>query len=239
MSSEASDARVTGRSHRLIASRFPTVGVFDDIATDAEELKAAFLLEAATNDRMTTLVRRITLFSPGDIPHGPTASLVMAAFLHADERGGRFTDGRLGGWYAALELETALAETIHHATRRLSLSDGGFPNTIEMRELIADIDADLIDLRGQRETRRDLYDPDHYQASQAFAALSRWPASGRGANGIVYDSVRREEGTCVCLFRPSLVPLPVIQGDHFRYSWDAAGEIRVSKISSVDFAFSA
>ena len=41
-------ARVTARTHRLIASRFPTVGVFDDIADSEEELRVAFLLEDLT-----------------------------------------------------------------------------------------------------------------------------------------------------------------------------------------------
>ena len=44
-------ARFTARTHRLIASRFPTVGVFDDIADSEEELRVAFLLEDLTNRR--------------------------------------------------------------------------------------------------------------------------------------------------------------------------------------------
>ncbi len=38
-------ARIREATHRLIASRFPTVGVFDDLATGRDELEIAFLLE--------------------------------------------------------------------------------------------------------------------------------------------------------------------------------------------------
>ncbi|WP_342642789.1 RES family NAD+ phosphorylase [Rhodoligotrophos ferricapiens] len=240
---------INATGHRLIASRYPTVGVFDEIADSEEDLRAAFILEALTNDRMTTLASRITLFEPGEIISGPTASLVMAAFLHADQKGGRFTDGRLGAWYAALEIETAIAETVYHAERRLRLSEGGFPNVIEMRELIAQMNGLVIDLRGQRHTRPDLYDAADYSISQAFGVRLRWPppADGdqaysmahnskrrAGKNGIIYDSVRREGGTCLCIYRPSLVQLPVMQGDHYRYSWSASGKLSVARISAME-----
>jgi hypothetical protein len=75
------------------------------------------------------------------------------AFLHADETGGRFTDGRLGARYASFGVDTAIAETVHHSTRRLRLSDGAFPANIQMRELVAGIDCTLVDIRGQQKNR--------------------------------------------------------------------------------------
>ena len=42
--SEPPRRRVRSRTHRLIASRFPTVGVFDDIAESEEDARAAFEL---------------------------------------------------------------------------------------------------------------------------------------------------------------------------------------------------
>ena len=85
-------------THRLIASRFPTVGVFDDLSTDKEEVAIAYLLESATNDRLSILSRRLPLLPESEIVRGPGATLVMASFLHADEKGGRFTaDGSAHG----------------------------------------------------------------------------------------------------------------------------------------------
>jgi hypothetical protein len=227
-------ARVRETTHRLIASRYPPVGVFDDLAADREELAMAFLLESVTNDRLAVLSRRLPLFPQNEIVQGPGATLLMAAFLHADAAGGRFTDGRLGAWYASLDADTAIAETLYHCTRRLRLSDGAFPSNMQMRELVAGIDCDLVELRGEQKNRADLYDPDDYRAAQAFGIGLRWPASGEGANGIVYGSVRRAGGTNVCVYRPSLVILPVHQAAHYDYRWDAAGAVSVLKLTDVD-----
>jgi hypothetical protein len=228
--------QVAATTHRLIASRFPTVGVFDDLATDREELEIAFLLESVTNDRLSMLSRRLPLLPDGEIVQGPGATLVMAAFLHADEAGGRFTDGRLGAWYASLDVDTAIAETVHHSTRRLRLSDGAFPSSIQMRELIADIDCDLVDIRGARTQRPELYDPDDYTQSRTFGIGLRWPKTGAPGNGIIFEAVRRDGGINVCVYRPSLVLLPVIQADHYEYRWNAAGEVSVLKLTNVGAA---
>jgi hypothetical protein len=215
------------KTHRLIASRYPTVGVFDDIATTAEDARAAFILEGLTNDRLA--VSRVTALPHEEIITGPSATLVMAAFLHTDAAGGRFSDGRLGAWYASFDLTTAIRETVYHNTRRLKMSKGGFPNRIQMRELIAWVNCELVDVRGLRADRPELYALDDYSRSQAFAAGLRWPAAPPPANGILFDSVRHEGGANVCVFWPSKVGLPVVQGDHFEYVWDADGTVEVSK----------
>lgn len=226
-------ALVRGATHRLIASRYPTVGAFDDLTTDRDELEIAFLLESATNDRLAALSRRLHRLPEAEIVEGAGATMVMAAFLHADETGGRFTDGRLGAWYAALDAETAIAETVYHSARRLRLSQGAFPTNIQMRELIGRVDCELVDIRGRRSGRADLYDPDDYGASRKFGIDLRWPREGAGENGIVHDSVRRSGGTNVCVYRPSLIALPVIQADHYEYRWDSGGLVTVLKLTNV------
>jgi hypothetical protein len=226
-------AQIIAATHRLIASRYPTVGVFDDLAADPDELTIAFLLESVTNDRLSILSRRLPLLPQTEIVQGAGATMVMAAFLHADPAGGRFTDGRLGAWYAALDVETAIAETVHHSTRRLRLSDGAFPSSIQMRELIGQIDCALVDIRGLRQDRPALYHADDYAGSRTFGVALRWPREGEGENGIIYDSVRRAGGTNVCIYRPSLIALPVVQADHYAYRWDASGQVTVLKLTNV------
>jgi len=227
-------ARIRRLTHRMIASKYPTIGVFEDIISDAGDLRVAFMLEALTNDRLAA--QGISLLPNEEIisgPDGAGASIVMAAFLHADETGGRFTDGRLGGWYASFEVKTAIAETLYHNTRRLRMSAGGFPNRIQIRELIVDVNTVLIDVRSLQRDRPELYMDADYSAPQAFASELRWPKSASPENGVVYDSVRRPKGTNVCIFWPSKVPLPVIQGDHFEYHWDSAGVSTVVKLTNV------
>lgn len=227
-------SRVRVRTHRLIASRFPTVGAFDDLTDDPSDLRAAFLLESLTNDRLAAATRRLAVLPDIELVGGPTASLVMAAFLHADPVGGRFTDGRLGAWYAALDVATAIAETVHHSGRRLRLSEGAFPAAIQMRELVARVAGTLVDLRGLAAARPELYDRDDQRAARAFGVALRWPAEGPGADGFVYDSVRRAGGINVCVYRPTCVVLPVAQGDHYEYRWDAAGAVTVVRLTRVD-----
>ena len=226
-------ARVRENTHRLVASRYPAVGAFDDLAADKEELAAAFLLESVTNDRLAMLSRRLVLLPAHEIVQGPGATMVMASFLHADEAGGRFTDGRLGAWYASFDVETAIAETLHHSTRRLRCSERAFPSSIQMRELIAPIDCELVDIRGQTDSKAELYDLNDYAAARSFGLGLRWPASGAGENGIVYDSVRRAGGTNVGVYRPSLIILPVTQADHYEYRWDFSGRASVLRLTTV------
>src|ERR1700736_634992 len=124
-------------THRLIANRYPPVGMFDDLTANKDELAIAYLLESVTNDRLAVLSSRLPLLPESEIVQGPGATMVMAAFLHANESGGRFTDARLGAWYASLDVETAIAETAYHSTRRLRLSESAFPSNIQMRQLVA------------------------------------------------------------------------------------------------------
>jgi RES domain-containing protein len=226
-------ARFTERTSRLISSRFPTVGVFDDIAGNEEDLRAAFELEDLTNTRLAA-AERLRRVPGGEVPHGgPGATLVMAAFLYASEEGGRFNDHRLGAWYAASGIETALAETIHHHERRLRASAAGFPARIQMRELVARLDDEFLDLRGRQADCSALYRSDDYSASQAFAAAWRWPFAAIPEAGVIYDSVRRSGGVNVCVWRPLSVPLPVEQGDHYEYVWAPDGVLTILKLTGV------
>jgi hypothetical protein len=102
-----------------------------------------------------------------------------------------------------------------------------------MRELVAGINCELIDIRGQQKSRADLYDTGDYSASQKFGVGLRWPPSGHGENGIVYDSVRRAGGTNVCVYRPSLIILPVDQANHYEYRWDVAGQAIILKLTNL------
>jgi len=209
------------------------VGVFDDIADDEDDLRAAFMLEGLTNGRLQA-ADRLNALPRGGVVAGPTASIAMAAFLHCADGGGRFSDGRLGAWYAATEIETAIEETVFHNERRLRLSAAGFPARLQMRELVLTVDMEMLDLRGLKADRPELYDPDTYLQSQAFAAERRWPFAQPGLDGFVYDSVRRRAGQNVCIFRPGALPLPIVQGAHYEYAWDGGGELTILALSKVE-----
>ena len=198
-------------THRLIPSRYPPVGLFDAVAAP-EDLAAIIELEGWTNDRISAELGIIGLIPREEWVVGRAqASVVMAAFCHPHPGGSRFNDGRIGAWYAARDLATAHDEMIHHRT--VELAEIGIAEArVEMRQYLADFDADFHDVRGPDFAA--LHDPASYAASQTFAAALR----EAGANGIVYRSVRRAGGECVACFRPRLVE-NVRPGAHFEYRW--------------------
>lgn len=221
-------AHIAQATHRLIASRWPTIGIFDRVSA-AGDIQAAYELEMLTNDRLRVPLERLYELPESEWAVGvPNASIVMAAFLHADEAGGRFTDGTLGAWYCSFDVQTAIRETVYHHTRRLSRSAAGFYQTIQMRELHAQVDAEFHDLRGREQECPMLYSPTSYADSQPFGVALR----KQGANGICYDSVRRAGGVCLAVFRPHLV-LNVAQGDHFQYEWTGADTPIVSQLTNI------
>jgi RES domain-containing protein len=219
-------SRVAATTHRLIASRYPTVGIFDTVASP-DDVAALFELEGWTSDRLSAELGRLDLVPRDEWVAGvPGATIIMAAFCYPSEDGSRFTDGEVGAWYCALDLDTAIAETVHHHTRRL-LKAGMLRARVQMRQLVASVDALFHDIRGQAQTRAAIYDPNSYATAQAFGSKLR----AGGSNGIVYDSVRRAGGECLVIFRPKLLPA-ALQGDHFEYLWDGAPTPTVMRLTN-------
>ena len=84
-----------------------------------------------------------------------------------------------------------------------------------MRVYLADMAADLHDIRDMSATLPDVYRIDDYGTSQALARRLR----GEGSAGIAYDSVRRDGGECVALFKAKTLT-NVRQGAHLLYKWN-------------------
>ena len=225
MTREPPLAHLAQTTHKLIPSRYPPTGIFDSVAS-AEDFDSVMELERWTNDRISAELGRLPMLPREHWVFGvPGASMIMAAFCHPDPRGARFTTGAIGAWYAGLELDTAIAETIHHNTRRL-METGLTYVRIRMRQLSADIDASVHDIRGLRDQASEIYDPDHYARSQRFGARLR----DAGSDGIVYQSVRRAGGECVVVFNPRRV-LAAVPVANFEYRWSGSREPVVVRLS--------
>ncbi len=199
-------------SFRLIPSRFPPVTLFDRVA-DPADLEAVYYVENLTNPRVRQEIGDLSLVPPEERVSGPGTTPIMAAFTHLDPEGNRFSDGGFGVYYAANTLDTAIAETRHSRERFLARTNEA-PIEIDMRTYLADIDAELHDIRGRRDLAA-VYDRDSHAASQALAltlkAVDSW--------GIAYDSVRLAGGACYAAFRPRAVS-NCRQGQLFCYVWN-------------------
>ena len=202
-------------SYRLIASRYPTVALYDAIA-DPADLEVVFAIEALTNPRLRNEVGELRLVPPDERISGTGSTPIMAAFTHLNPEGSRFSDGSYGVYYAANDLDTAIAEVSHH--RAVFMARTQEPAIdIDLRLIAAPLDAKLHDLRGLRRSAPQLYDPDDYSAGRTLGRQLRQA----GSWGVLHHSVRHDGGLCAGLFRPKALK-PAREAAHIALHWDGA-----------------
>lgn len=183
---------------RLISARYHAAACFERL----ESSDGALALLAGLADLTAGPHGDLASMDPARILFGPGAGWINASF--APPRPGRFSTARLGAFYGAGDLETAIAEVRHHlaaAYRREGIVEA---QDLEYRALRVRVLGSLHDLRGVRRDRAPwgaIHDPDRYEASQAFAARLREAGSG----GVVWTSVRHPPGACCAVFDPNLL----------------------------------
>jgi hypothetical protein len=153
-------------SYRLIASRYPTVSLYDAIA-DPADLEVVFAIESLTNPRLRNELGQLQLVPPDERVSGAGSTPIMAAFTHLNPEGSRFSDGSYGVYYAAHDLDTAVAEVSHHRALFLARTAEAAID-IDLRLITAPLQAKLHDLRGLRQSAPAVYDPAAYGAGQAL-----------------------------------------------------------------------
>jgi hypothetical protein len=213
------------RQYRIIPSRFPPLELFETLA-DPHDLEILYAIEGLSNDRLRAEAGDLYRMPREDWVTGPNATVVMAAFTHTGHST-RFSDGTHGVYYAALDEDTAIAETVFHTARFLR-ETAESAIEVERRCYVGKVLQPLDDLRGRAYAK--LRDPDlaTYPVCQAFAAERR----AAGSWGLSYPSARRKGGECIAAFRTRAISLP-IQGKHFRYRWDGTRIDRVLTVSDV------
>lgn len=198
--------------YRIVPSRFPPVSLFDRI-TEAGDLEAVYAIEGMTNDRRRQEVGYISLVPVEDRVVGPGSTPILAAFTRLNPDGGRFTDSTFGAFYGGLTLDTAITETKYHREEFLAATEAGRPIDVDMGVYLARLDGELHDVR--RGAPAAIHHPSDYSAGQALGRRLR----SEGSNGIIFNSVRDEGGTCVAVFRPRLLS-HCRQKRHLTYQWD-------------------
>jgi len=211
-------------AHRLIASQFPPIGLFDTVAR-AADLSAVMELVGWTNDRL--VAERIDRLPQHEWVYGvPNASIVMAAFLHVAPGGMRFNGPELGAWYAADDIRTAAAEVGHHL-RREAVARNAAMMSRTYRAYTSTLLGDYLDIRGQQLARPEVYSSERYDVSQRLGEEIR----ASGGAGVLYDSLRRRTGINVVAHRPRNI-VDVVQTDHFEITVAATSKtIDVRRLS--------
>lgn len=120
----------------------------------------------------------------------------------------RFSDGSFGVWYGAEDLETTIAETVHHWRTGL-LADAGWQGvqgvSIERRVHLVRCTAGLLDLTAQHGRWPWLTADSYPQCQELGARVHR-----DGYPGLWTPSARCE-GVCTPIFRPGVLSSPRVQ----------------------------
>jgi hypothetical protein len=179
-------------------------------------------LRARTDPLLDARIQPALAIPPKDRVYGPGAGYVMAPFAYPSPDGTRFgppslTADSFGVYYAARDEATAIEEVKYHRTAFLEA----------MRAPAQDLDFEVLkapvkgahfyDSRDRQRDFPDVYSRTDYSASQKLGVELR----GRDADGIAYDSVRREGGECVAVFRPRCVG-PARPVKQLIFRWDGA-----------------
>ena len=198
------------KSYRVINARFPPIDLFERIA-EPDDWESLIEVESLTNPRVRQEAGEISLVPPDERVSGVGASWVMAPFTHIGWPS-RFSDGSWGVYYCARSLVTAAHEKAHHVGLFFAQTREPLGTTMELRALVAAIDARFDDIR---DGFHKAHDPNDYRLAQALARELR----EAGSNGIVYRSVRQVGGSCLAALRPKAVN-PPISGPTLRFHFD-------------------
>lgn len=204
---------------RLVTTARLRDAVLKSLVDDEDELDLLAEIEQATSTRKIAEERGISDLAANELVYDvPHAYFINASFAYAKpQQPNRFNGPNRGAWYAALDVETCLAEVSFHLTNFLA-DAGDFNATVEYAEMFCSLAGEFLDLRVV---------PDHaalgaekataYPVGNALAAKARVS----GLNGIIYPSVRKQGGTCIVALRPAAVQ-GVRQGAIYRLVWKGA-----------------
>lgn len=215
------------RTIRLVASARLREAVLTPLADTADERDLLAEIEGATSARLIAEERGLGALSPDELVHGVAhARFINASFAYAKPRSPmRFSPADRGAWYAALAVETCIAEVGFHLTQALADADD-FNAVVDYGEMLASMAGLFVDLRDY--TGHPALDSDPavgYPAGNAVAASAR----AEGQNGIIYPSVRHAGGTCIAALWPNVVQ-SVVQGAMVRLTWSGTPDYAVEAV---------
>ena len=213
-------------AYRVIPSRFPSIGLFERVASPAD-FDALYALEAMTNPRIRDEVGEISLVPPEERVFGEGCTAIMAAFTHVNPHGSRFSDGSYGVFYCARKRDTAIAETRHHAARFMQATREP-PMRLQMRLYTVQAKGRAVDLRAASQAEPRIVDPDDYRHAQAIGRTLR----ADGAHGIVYPSVRHPGGICLAALRTSLLS-HCLHAAYLEYNWNGLAMDAVFEVNQL------
>ncbi len=210
---------------RLIPTAYYKPPVLRPLVDEDDELAILEQLEGLTNKRLKAQTHGLAGLDAREFVFGVWGQThINAAFAYTRAEGNRFNDGSRGAWYCAFEDLTAIAEVGFHRTREL-IRINHFHDEFIYQALLAGFIGEFHDLRGE-ERSLDVLSVDPETAYPSGQALAR-ELRDAGSSGIVYRSVRQQNGTCLVAFHPHLVQ-NVRPGARWKLVWDGSPEYTVT-----------
>ena len=213
-------------AYRVIPSRFPSVGLFERVAS-MEDFDALYALEAMTNDRIRDELGEISLVPPEERLFGTGSTCIMAAFTHLNPQGSRFSDGTYGAFYCAHDKDTAIVETQYHSALFMRATHEP-PMRLQMRLYTVKANGEVADLREASHADPRMVDPDDYAYAQGIGRKLR----SDGVQGILYPSVRHPAGECLAAFRTGLLR-NCLHAAYLEYNWNGRAIDAVFEVSQL------
>jgi len=200
---------------RIIATRYPAINFFETITADPAEWEMLLEVERLTDP--TFSVGYLGSLEQEDRISGAGAGRILPSFTFHDPTGTRFSTASYGAYYAALDLKTAIYETVHHRTIFMKATNEPAQD-IDQLLILADLQGKLHDIRLMRSALANVYDPSNYSHSQSLASNLR----SAGSLGIVYQSVRNSPtGECVAVWRARVLS-NAREDRHITYRWNGS-----------------
>ncbi len=221
-------------THRLIPSRYSPEGtVLRDLVDSEEEVLDAAALDGSTDARISGEYGLLPGIGVHELVFGvPYGNIVNAAFTHTSLSGGRFHDRMRNAWYAGTDLKTSMYEVAYHRIHELQEVAWMEDEISTFDDYLADFNADFHDLRGDhpafQKYLRPIPIPQCYAESQKLAN----ELLARGSSGVVYPSVRWEQGVCVACFRPALVA-HVCRGVRLEFQVNASKDFELGQVRQI------
>lgn len=175
---------------------------------------------------MNAQQRGVGRLPANELVHGvPHAHFINASFAYWKPRElNRFNGPDRGAWYAALAVETSIAEVGHHLTKALA-NAGDFRAVVDYVEMFSSLAGNYVDLRGTVHPALSTNEAAAYRAGNALAVATR----AAGVNGIIYPSARHAGGTCIVALWPHAVQ-SVAQGAVIRLTWSGSPTPTISRL---------
>jgi hypothetical protein len=187
---------------RIQPWRYPEAEIWADLA-DEDDLPGLLTILQMTEPETFRRMGAVERLNGLEWMRGEGAGWVMPAFTWGGP--GRFNGPAFGCFYAARELETAVAETVYHQERFLR-STREPSMELRMRALRVDLRPVLLVEVGEAPDPPELYHPEDY------------------------GSVRRKGGRCAALYRPADVER-CVPAEALAYLWDGT-EVRTVEMRS-------